>query len=181
VIAEPTSSNLLWHTFSSLLSFVLVGSLILVGGAWALKRNPKLMALLNLRWNKASASPDIALTQLAIEESLPLEPQKTLYVVRYGHERFLIAAGMAETHFLTRLGGNDPGITHHTAQPGHDEETFGQHLYSNVAHPTQPTAGTGPQFFQTLKDNLPKTFMDQTVPSITRPGNRPHHDHPHNP
>lgn len=40
---------------------------------------------------------------LSVEDSLSLSPRKTLYVVREGSERFLIAADMERTSLISKL------------------------------------------------------------------------------
>ena len=40
---------------------------------------------------------------LSVEDSLSLSPRKTLYVVREGSERFLIAADMERTTLISKL------------------------------------------------------------------------------
>ncbi len=41
--------------------------------------------------------------KLQIESILGLEPRKNLYVVRAGHERFLLATSIEETKLISRL------------------------------------------------------------------------------
>lgn len=40
---------------------------------------------------------------LELETSLPIQPRKTVHVIRAGNEKFLIAADAERTTFLTRL------------------------------------------------------------------------------
>lgn len=44
---------------------------------------------------------------LSIEDTLSLTPRKTLYVVREGSERFLIAADLDRTTLISKLEGRD--------------------------------------------------------------------------
>jgi flagellar biogenesis protein FliO len=53
---------------------------------------------------KKSANPK---ARLEIESVLALEARKNLYVVRSGHERFLVATSMEGTQFLSRLESAD--------------------------------------------------------------------------
>ena len=47
--------------------------------------------------------PGMPKQKLEIESVLALEPRKNLYVVRSGHERFLLSTSMDGTQFLSRL------------------------------------------------------------------------------
>ncbi len=44
---------------------------------------------------------------LKVEESVSFGPRKTLYVVRAGHERFLLASDMDKTTFISKLDSNE--------------------------------------------------------------------------
>ncbi len=44
---------------------------------------------------------------LTIENALNLSQRKTLYVVKAGHEKFLIAADLERTSFLAKLNSNE--------------------------------------------------------------------------
>lgn len=44
---------------------------------------------------------------LKVEESVSFGPRKTLYVVRAGHERFLLASDMDKTTFISKLDNSE--------------------------------------------------------------------------
>ncbi len=44
---------------------------------------------------------------LGVEETMSIGPRKTLYVVRAGNERFLIAGDVDKTSLIAKLGGNE--------------------------------------------------------------------------
>lgn len=46
--------------------------------------------------------------ELAVENALNLSPRKTLYVVKAGNEKFLIAADAERTSFLAKLNEKEP-------------------------------------------------------------------------
>jgi len=45
---------------------------------------------------------------LGVEDSISLAPRKTLYVVRAGAERFLVASDVDKTNLIAKLGGELP-------------------------------------------------------------------------
>ena len=49
---------------------------------------------------------------LSIENALNLSQRKTLYVVKAGHEKFLIAADLERTSFLAKLNSNEESPTY---------------------------------------------------------------------
>lgn len=107
-MSDPQSSSLLWNYFSAFFGYTSVVVFVLLGLTWLIKKHPeRLGVLLNrvpmLRGTGFIVPPAMPQHRLVVEESLALEPQKTLYVVRYEGQRYLVATGMAETTFLTRL------------------------------------------------------------------------------
>lgn len=53
--------------------------------------------------NKCAKNPQ----ELTVENALTLSQRKTLYVVKAGGEKFLIAADVERTSFLAKLNGNE--------------------------------------------------------------------------
>lgn len=47
---------------------------------------------------------------LEVENSLVIEPKKTIYVLKAGNEKFLIASDMERTSFLTKLDSSNVSI-----------------------------------------------------------------------
>lgn len=50
-------------------------------------------------------------TQLKVEEAMSLSPRKTLYIVKAGAEKFLIAADIENTTMLSRLESTEKTMT----------------------------------------------------------------------
>ena len=48
---------------------------------------------------------------LAIEETMSIAPRKTLYVVRAGEERFLIASDVDKTSLIAKLGNDNDKVS----------------------------------------------------------------------
>lgn len=47
---------------------------------------------------------------LNVEDALSLGPRKTLYVIKAGNEKFLIASDMDKTSLISKLDANSPAI-----------------------------------------------------------------------
>lgn len=47
---------------------------------------------------------------LELETSLPIQPRKTVHVIRAGNEKFLLAADTERTTFLTKLDTNQQNV-----------------------------------------------------------------------
>lgn len=54
---------------------------------------------------------------LKVENALNLSPRKTLYIVKAGNEKFLIAADTERTTFLAKLNGNEDKLTTIEVEP----------------------------------------------------------------
>ena len=48
---------------------------------------------------------------LEVENSLVIEPKKTIYVLKAGNEKFLIASDMERTSFLTKLDSSNDSLS----------------------------------------------------------------------
>ncbi|MBQ3102113.1 flagellar biosynthetic protein FliO [bacterium] len=57
--------------------------------------------------NSLNFGPKNKQSSIIIEESLSLNPRKTLYVIRIKNERFLIASDIDKTTFLAKLEGDE--------------------------------------------------------------------------
>ncbi len=57
--------------------------------------------------NSLNFGPRNKQSSIIIEESLSLNPRKTLYVIRIKNERFLIASDIDKTTFLAKLEDNE--------------------------------------------------------------------------
>ncbi|WP_373532889.1 FliO/MopB family protein [Vampirovibrio sp.] len=87
----------LWHYLGSFVLYTL-GAVALIYGAYWYARRSSGGFLSGAAKNNNSQRP-----VLEIESILPLEPRKNLYVVRAGHERFLLAASGDDTTLLSQL------------------------------------------------------------------------------
>lgn len=123
-MSDPTSSSLLWHYMASFMGYTLLVACLIIGGAVALKRNPRLLAMVQPYLNANNATPAKPLiarlvegfkggyvtvgptgktAQLKVEEALNLEPGKTLFVVSHGNQRFLLASCPTQTNLISLL------------------------------------------------------------------------------
>jgi hypothetical protein len=104
--------------------------------------------------------------RLEIESVLALEARKNLYVVRSGHERFLVATSMEGTQFLSRLESTGaPAVAEPIQQtpPVLQEATVQPPWYTRPEEPatlpsepeksgaTKPGEGFGARFVQSLQ------------------------------
>lgn len=87
----------LWHYLGSFILYTLGAVALIYGAYWYARRSTR------------GALPDtvqhsqLQLPALEIESVLALEPQKTLYVIRSGQERFLVSSSGDNTTLLSRL------------------------------------------------------------------------------
>lgn len=99
------TTMLMWQYFGMFLlySLVLVGALIALV-SWLRKKPDLLKRLQRGQWFGGSSASEPK-QQLNVEERLALEPNKTLYVVRYGEQRYLLATSGERTDCLAKLQG----------------------------------------------------------------------------
>jgi flagellar biogenesis protein FliO len=70
---------------------------LIYGAYWVLRKRGGILP-------KTAQKPEGPLpTPLLIESTLALEPRKTLYVIKAGHERFLVASTLEQTQLLSKL------------------------------------------------------------------------------
>jgi flagellar biogenesis protein FliO len=92
----------LWHYLGSFVLYTLGAVALIYGAYWYARRSGR------------GALPDttpnsqLQIPALEIESVLALEPQKTLYVIRSGQERFLVSSSGDNTTLLSRL---EPVVT----------------------------------------------------------------------
>lgn len=98
------AANGLGHYLVSFIAY----TLLTVGGIYAvflyLKQNPRLLAILSRRPQPGAGRR----SPLSVETMLPLEARKSLYIIRSGDERFLIATSPEGTQFLSKLAEETP-------------------------------------------------------------------------
>lgn len=86
----------LWHYLGSFLLYTLGAVALIYGAYWYARRSTGMLP-------GAVKKADPQLPALEIESTLALEPRKTLYVIRSGQERFLLAASGESAELLSRL------------------------------------------------------------------------------
>jgi Flagellar biosynthesis protein, FliO len=113
------TSLLMWQYFGLFLIYSLCLVALLSGFAVWLKKRPHLLQRLQKgRWFGAigSSAPSEPEQFLGVEERLALEPNRTLYVVRYGQQRYLLATSAEGTDCLARLDGTAGEMSPQSAQ-----------------------------------------------------------------
>ena len=87
-----THTGTLWQYLGSFVMYTLMTIGLIYGVFWYTRKA-----------SGASTQPEQAQGSLVLESTLPLEPNKTLYVVRSGSERFLLSASGEGTQLLSAL------------------------------------------------------------------------------
>ena len=87
----------LWHYLGSFTLYTLLAIGMIYGAYWYTRRHLGKPAVTAAPVEESEEVP------LAIESSLPLEPQKTLYVIRSGNERFLLSSTGENLQFMSAL------------------------------------------------------------------------------
>lgn len=127
----------MWHYLGSFIVYTLAAIALIYGMFVVLKKNPRLLALLTM-----SAIPVDKPVALAVETSMALEARKTLYIIRSGDERFLIATSPEGTQFLSRLETNIKNSNIEEPAPAtnlvQETDTRQLALVSGVAQPVSP-------------------------------------------
>jgi hypothetical protein len=96
----------LWQYLSSFLIYTLMTVGLIYGVYWYTRK---------ASGKAVSAAPppepdEPTSESLLVESALPLEPQKTLYIIRSGSERFLISTTETSTQLLSRLEPVPPPV-----------------------------------------------------------------------
>lgn len=69
---------------------------------------------------------------LQVENALVIEPKKTIYVLKAGDEKFLIASDAERTSFLTKLGSEGLVLKEAACAESHSSEDIERSLKSNI-------------------------------------------------
>lgn len=88
----------LWQYLGSFVLYTLGAVALIYGAYWYARRSTT-----GFLPGAAATVPEEAEVPLVLEASLSLEPQKNLYIIRSGKERFLIAASGEATQLLSKL------------------------------------------------------------------------------
>lgn len=86
----------LWQYLGTFVLYTLGAVGLIYGAYWYARRSSGLLS-----GNSAKTNPQVP--ALEVESALPLDPRNTVYVIRSGSERFLIAASGEETTLLSKL------------------------------------------------------------------------------
>jgi len=106
-----------WQYLGAFTGYTLFAIGLIYASFFYLRRNPALLAMLSknptaffMSFAKSSSknSGQAKVAPLAIETALPIEARKTLYIIRSGNERFLIATSAEGTQFLSKLAEESP-------------------------------------------------------------------------
>lgn len=87
----------LWQYLGSFVLYTLGAVALIYGAYWYARRSTGGLI------SGASKQSDPQVPALEVETTLALDPRKTLYVIRSGQERFLLAASGDDTQLLSRL------------------------------------------------------------------------------
>lgn len=90
-------TGILWQYLGNFILYTLLAIGMIYGAYWLMHKHGG--NLLNMTKKQNPHAP----TKLEIESTLALEARKNLYVVKAGHERFLLATTMEGTQFLSKL------------------------------------------------------------------------------
>ena len=134
------TGGVLWQYLGAFVGYSTVIILLLLGLLYSIKRRPDWFRFLGV-----NSAPPVDEAHLSIEETLSLDPQKSIHILRCGHERFLISTGPNETQFLTKLEENSTADSE-----GNDEEL-------NPSKPYKRTA-----FIDKLEALIPSSLTKRT-------------------
>jgi flagellar biogenesis protein FliO len=112
------NSWLLWKYMLGFLGYTVVLIAFLAAVVYSVKRNPKLLKLLSGGRMSLGATKSAATANLSLEESLNLEPDKALHVIRFQRERFLLCSAGGQIQLLTGL----PALTDEELVESMEEE-----------------------------------------------------------
>lgn len=139
----------LWQYLGSFLMYTLLTIGMIYGVFWYTRKAAGARA--------TGTTPTTEETQgsLALESALPLEPNKTLYVVRSGSERFLISATGEGTQLLSRLESVPAVVVAEPVAEVSVEPKVDLPWYASVPGPTQLATirrqSFGQRFVQSVK------------------------------
>ena len=91
-----THSGTLWHYLGSFILYTLLAIGFIYAAYWAARKHSGNLI-------PAITKNSRSKTRLEVESRLTLEARKNLYVIRSGHERFLVATSADGTQLLSRL------------------------------------------------------------------------------
>jgi flagellar biogenesis protein FliO len=138
----------LWQYLGSFLMYTLMTIGLIYGVFWYTRKAGGASAAVP----KAEEAQGDA---LALESALPLEPNKTLYVVRSGSERFLISATGEGTQLLSRLESVPTPVAAEPVAVDPVEPKVDLPWYATVPSPTRmvtmPRRSFGQRFVQSVK------------------------------
>jgi hypothetical protein len=159
-------TGMIWHYLGNFLLYTLLTVGILYGVYWYLKKSPLIAAKTPVA---PSADPTPETPQLETESVLGLEPGKTLYVVRSGTERFLMATTADGIQLLSSLSTTSATISAPASTEASDTEntsaTSEEETYQEEPEPTSEPAVEIPWFTQRVPANVSESDTGETPSS----------------
>lgn len=140
-------SGALWHYLGSFVLYTLGAIGLIYGIYWYARRTSG--GLLS-----GAGKGNAQLPTLQVESTLPLDPRRTLYVIRSGSERFLISAAGDDTSLLSRLEPiqSEESLEAEIPVVMETERLEPWYASSPVVRSTPvPSAGLGARFVQSLQ------------------------------
>ena len=178
-VPEANSTVLLWKYLGTVGSWTLLVIAALLWMYWQLKKNPaflnRIKSILGAPVNPAACQES---RSLVVEETIQLDADKLLHLVRCEGEKFLMSNGSDGLKLLTKVTSWQEAMQHlqheeqqHQANPhsGVTERTqamvdaHGDVHLTNTPQSTVPPTATGVSF----PIGMPKTILGQTVPWFT--------------
>lgn len=95
----------LWQYLGSFVGYTLFSIGLIYAAYWFLRKQPNWLT--GTAFQKNTTTTVAPKSLLEVEANLALEPRKTLYIVRAGHERFLISTTLEQTQCLAKLTEED--------------------------------------------------------------------------
>jgi hypothetical protein len=183
-VPEANNTVLLWQYLGTVSGWTLVVIVALLWVYWQLKKNPaflnKLKAMLGVPVSHMGQHES---RSLVVEETIQLDADKLLHLVRCEGEKFLMSNGPDGLKLLTKVNNWQEAIHH--LQQQEEQQPLGQaqsHTHSGVTERTQAmvdahgdvhltntpssvahTPSTGVSFPM----GVPKTLLGQNVPWFT--------------
>ncbi len=137
----------LWQYLGSFVFYTLATVGVIYGVYWYTRKNAGAAAAV------AAAKAEEGQIKLELESTLALEPNKNLYVVRNGVERFLLVTSAEGTQLLSRLDNVPAPVEEVVAEPVVDLPLAPKPWYATEPPPAiiQRKIGFGERFVQSVQ------------------------------
>jgi hypothetical protein len=177
---EPNSTVLLWQYLGTVGSYTLLVIVGLLWVYWQLKKNPAFLAKLKAMLGVSGGGVQPTESRsLVIEETIQLDADKLIHLVRCEGEKFLMSNGPDGLKLLTKVTGWQETLqTMQAEQPVNTStdpttstlertqavvDSHGDVHLTNTPHSVAQGVATGVSFPM----GVPKTIMGQNVPWFT--------------